>query len=396
MLNVRTSHTPSGRFKWDDMKDRVDLKVIAVALLGGPPGRRGGNGRRSWWVCPFHADRNPSFTVDPGRRRWKCWGCGAHGDAIELVMRLTAVPFPEAVRRVAELCGLAPPSGIVRPTIRPPIVRAAERPSDDPTGLPTADASALVEDAARRLWTPEGAKALAYLRGDRGLTDETIRSSRLGCVHDAAIPTREGDRSFRVFGVVIPWFEGGRLALVKVRQFGARKRKYIEVHRDRPRVYPGPAAIQPGRPLVVVEGEFDALLLGEQICDMARVITLGSAAARTEVDIRRAARACSSLFVAHDADDAGDRAAARWPARAIRVRPPDGCKDWTDVHATGFNRIRYMWGRFLPLGSLPTDEDFATEVAAPSEDEAEWYATAEREAIQFEAVAREHANSVRR
>jgi DNA primase len=370
---------------WHVIKDRIDLEAVAVAVMGPPQGRRGGRGL--WWVCPFHADRNPSFSVDPARRRWKCWGCGAHGDAAELVMRSSGVPFPEAVRHVAELCGLDAPPGIVRRMIRPPNVIATGKPPDDPIGLPTADASALVEEATRRLWTPQGAEALSYLRGDRGLTDETIRTSRLGCVHDAAIPTREGDRSYRASGVVIPWFEGGRLASAKVRQFGDRKPKYAEAYRDRPRVYPGPSAIHPGRPLVVVEGEFDALLLGQHIGDVAAVVTLGSASTRTADDIRRAARACTSLYVAHDADDAGDRAAAKWPARAIRVRPPAPHNDWTEVYANGFSRIRYFWGEHLPI-SISWEQLKDSTWGSTDEPYLDPDGREEREAIQSEAATR--------
>ena len=41
------------------------------------------------------------------------------------------------------------------------------------------------------------------------------------------------------------------------------KPKYVEAFRDRPRIYPGPMPSEPGRPLVIPEGEFDALLLGQ-------------------------------------------------------------------------------------------------------------------------------------
>ena len=54
-------------------------------------------------------------------------------------------------------------------------------------------------------------------------------------------------------------------------------------------------------------------------------------------------------FIAVDADEAGDKSAAKFPASAIRVRPPDTDKDWGGVHAGGFNRIRYHWGRQLRL-----------------------------------------------
>jgi hypothetical protein len=55
----------------------------------------------------------------------------------------------------------------------------------------------------------------------------------------------------------------------------------------------------------------------------------------------------SRLFIATDADDAGDEAASRWPAHARRIRPPDDAKDWTEVHQDGPNRLRYLWPGYL-------------------------------------------------
>ena len=72
----------------DDQAIRIDLAAIATALLGPAHGRRGEGGRRLWWPCPFHEDRNPSFAVDPGKPWWKCWGCSEHGDAAALVMKI--------------------------------------------------------------------------------------------------------------------------------------------------------------------------------------------------------------------------------------------------------------------------------------------------------------------
>jgi hypothetical protein len=209
------------RPEWSEVKDRIDLAAVATSLLGPAPGRRGERGRRLWWPCPFHDDHNPSLAVDPGRKSWRCFGCGENGDAAALVMKLNQCTFPEAVRWLAEQVGVVPTSSRPRPPSggpkrpRPPAAsqpaKAPEKPARQSSGLPLADALKLVEDAAKGIWTPEGADALAYLRG-RGLTEATIRAARLGWTpRAAAVPWKPP-------GVVMPWFDAaGRLALLKIR-----------------------------------------------------------------------------------------------------------------------------------------------------------------------------------
>jgi hypothetical protein len=208
--------------------------------------------------------------------------------------------------------------------------------------LPEADALALVDAAAARLWTPVGGDALAYLTGPRCLRRETVRTARLGWTPGVTVPRDDGT-GFRALGVVIPWFHGGRLALAKVRQPDGRRPKYAEAFRDPARLvcYPGPEAIRPGRPLIVAEGEFDCLTLGDALGDLASVVTLGSATARPEPAALGRMLAAPRWFVATDADPAGDKAAAGWPARARRVRPPEPFKDWSEAKAAGIDLARW-------------------------------------------------------
>ncbi len=342
-FSVRATYSPRDWIDWPAIRDRLDMAQVATALLGPAPGRHGERGRRLWWPCPFHEDKNPSFVIDPGKPGWKCWGCGEHGDAPALVMQLKGVGFPEAVRILAELAGIATPSGKpARP--RPPAARPAkapEKPPEEPSGLPLADALALVQDASERIWTPSGSTALEYLRRDRGLTEATIRQARLGWVRSVMIPKADGVGFFKASGVTIPWHDAGRLTLVKIRQPEGREPRYVQAFADCPTLFPSMSSIRPGVPLVIVEGELDALLLGQELGELAAVITTGSASNGPSGRILTAALASPRWFAAHDADPAGDKAAALWPARAIRVRPPAG-KDWTDAHRAGVN-LRRWW-----------------------------------------------------
>ena len=325
---------------WRSERDRIDLAAVAAGLLGPAPGRHGERGARLWWRCPIppHEDRNPSFMVDPARGRWKCFGCGKHGDAAALVMEVKQVTFPEAKAYLT--AGDLTPSGSQRPRVASP-TRPEPRSPAGPSGLPEAEALALVTGAEARLWTPEGAEALAYLTGPRCLALGTIRAARLGYTPGVRVP-RKGGGTYEARGVVIPWFDGDRLSLVKLRQPDGDVPKYVEAFRDRPALYPGQHVIRPGLPLVLLEGELDALLLGQELGDLASVVTLGSASARPDAGILGSLLAAPRWHVATDADGAGDRAAEGWPARARRARPPGPFKDWTEARQGGMD-LRRWW-----------------------------------------------------
>jgi hypothetical protein len=161
--------------------------------------------------------------------------------------------------------------------------------------------------------------------------------------------------------VVIPWFDGDRLALAKIRQPDGFKLRYAEAFRDRPKLYPGRHVIRPGQPLVIVEGDFDALVLGQELSELAAVVTLGSASARPRADTLSSMLAAPRWFIATDADDAGDKSADRWPARAQRARPPQPFKDWTEARQAGVNLRRWWSDRLAgnPAPKLFTWDDLA-------------------------------------
>jgi hypothetical protein len=155
--------------------------------------------------------------------------------------------------------------------------------------------------------------------------------------------------------VAIPWFGGDRLALVKLRQPDGVSPKYVEVYRRAPTLFPGPSAVIPGRPLVIVEGELDALLLGQELGEMASVVTLGSASSGPRsIDIGLLVGA-APWFIALDNDAAGHAAAESWLriSRRARPAPPPGCcKDWTVAHMAGVD-LRRWWTERLAGDEAP-------------------------------------------
>jgi DNA primase len=243
---------------WRTVRDTIDLAAVVARLLNGPALKH--RGPRLDWRCPFHDDHDPSFQVDTAQRTWKCWPCDLGGDAATLVMNLNpGMTFPAAV---AYLTGGPPPRGRPGRPARGPRSGPRPTPRPEPEGMDRNGVLTLVADAERRLGTSEGSDALAYLHG-RGLTDETIRAARLGVAPPRALPGRPR-------GVVIPRLLGDRLALVTLCQPEGRQPKDREILRDPARltIDPGPHVIQPGRPLILVEGEMDALLLGQELSDL--------------------------------------------------------------------------------------------------------------------------------
>jgi len=57
-------------------------------------------------LCPFHAEKTPSFNVNPAREIFHCFGCGAGGNAFSFVMKMEGVSFPEAVKLLARKAGV--------------------------------------------------------------------------------------------------------------------------------------------------------------------------------------------------------------------------------------------------------------------------------------------------
>ena len=84
----------------DDLKDRADLVRLIEPYA--PLKKKGAN----WMACcPFHQEKTPSFSVNPAKGFYKCFGCGKGGNAFTFLMEMEGLNFPEAIQRVAEMTG---------------------------------------------------------------------------------------------------------------------------------------------------------------------------------------------------------------------------------------------------------------------------------------------------
>ena len=140
-------------------------------------------------------------------------------------------------------------------------------------------------------------------------------------------------------GITVPWFEGGEVVMVNVRRPDGSDPKYWAVRGSRrDGAYPSRAVVRAGSPLLLVEGEFETLLLNQELADLAPALTLGSAGDRPKPGVLDAMLRASPWLLAGDADAAGDKSAERWlalSARCRRARPPGPHKDWMEARQGG-------------------------------------------------------------
>lgn len=305
---------------------RTDLAGLLTELTGDPVGPVG----RARWRCPEldHPDNDPSvtmFTDRHGVERWRCWSGDHHGTAIDAVIAARHTSVGDAIRWLGERTGTEPPRPAPRPTPRPDPARPEPSPA----------LQRWVHHAARRLWTPAGAVALAALR-DRTISDDVIVANRLG-----AHPRGNTTGLPRWSGITIPSYgPDGRLVFAQSRNLDrAAPSKYTNPRPAHAAVPPvtfprgGPAS----GPLVVTEGVLDGLVATSAGYRCASVISAAyiTPAAVTAIAARAAHQ---PIVVALDGDPAGRTASARL-TKALRdlgadvhdLALPDG-HDLTSLH----------------------------------------------------------------
>src|SRR5580704_11585115 len=151
--------------------DRVKQQADIVRVIGEYV-RLKKSGQNFTGLCPFHGEKTPSFAVHPVKQIFHCFGCGKGGDVFSFVMEMEKCPFPEAVRIVAEKCGIQLP----RPKERSPEER---KENQQRAVLIEMHREAQTFFVKQLETTGEGRAARAYLE-DRGLDKDTIARFGIG------------------------------------------------------------------------------------------------------------------------------------------------------------------------------------------------------------------------
>jgi DNA primase len=335
------------------------------------------SGKNFMGLCPFHAEKAPSFTVSPDRQMFHCFGCKKGGDVFDFWMAYHGMTFPEAIKDLAERYGI---------TITETFSSGEEKKKTrirEALFQTNASAADYFQEALHR--SGEGNPAVRYLQ-KRAISDEIIREFRLGYAPEAwdgltlYLKHRRIDINFAVqAGLIIPKKGGGyydrfRGRLIfpifnlrgQVIGFGGRVLndalpKYLNTP-ETPIFHKGMIpyglhasyqAIRQKGAVVIVEGYMDLLALRQHGLQEV-VATLGTAL--THDHIRKVKGYAEEAIVVFDADEAGRTAALRSlplflneGLRARAVVLPDGHDPDSFVNNEGLPAFLALLEKAVPI-----------------------------------------------
>ena len=347
----------------DEIRSSVDLVDLVGRFVRL---RKAGAGWKG--LCPFHAEKTPSFTVNPRRGIFHCFGCGVGGDVFGFVMRQDRLSFPEAVRQLAKSAGVALPEDRSRPG------EAGQR-----------EELQRVMDLAWRfyvdqLWKPAGERARKYLT-ERGIDPEVAKRFGLGYAPEGweALLThmkseKVAEEALVAAGLAVPRenrpgvydrFRGrllftirdlqGRVVAFGGRALGDEQPKYLNspetpLYTKGNLLYAADLArdpIQSKNRALLVEGYVDCLM-AHQHGFTETVAALGTAFTPAQLGLLK--RYCDEAVLFFDADAAGEKAAER----AEELLEPAGGMAWA-VNRTGV--FEHSGSLRLRVALLPAGHD---------------------------------------
>lgn len=304
----------------DQLRER--LSIVDVVGRRVPLTKKGQN---YWGCCPFHNEKTPSFSVNEEKGFYHCFGCGEHGDIISFTMKSNNVDFRAAIAELAAAAGLK------LPEYKPK--SAAQIAAEESYIAITARAA---DAYHKRLFSPDGAAALQYIRG-RGFDDEMIKKYRIGYAPknnlisntftdikpDALIKTglcRRGDYGLYDFfrdKLMFPIFNAhGQIVAFSGRTLDGSEPKYInttdtEMFHKRRTIFGlnfARDAIHRANRTILVEGQIDAIRMqcngfGETVAPLGTALT--------EEHIAILCKSNRNITFCFDGDTAGQKAAAR-------------------------------------------------------------------------------------
>lgn len=342
------------------------------------------SGTRFTGLCPFHAEKTPSFSVNPQGQFFHCFGCGESGDVFSFVMKYHRMGFPEALKTLAKRYNIDLPERQISDADRQRM-----RFNEQLYGVNEAAAQMYQQCLQQR---SDAEDARRYLQ-ERGVGAEAILQYRLGfapapesagwgflqqCLRKQQLPLEAIEKAglavrkdmgghydrFRS-RIMFPILDmTGRVVAFGGRILGEGKPKYMNSPEspifDKSRLlfglYQHRDSIRKQRKALVVEGNFDLLLLAIHGVDNV-VAPLGTSLTRQH--IRSLRGYCDEVVLLFDADAAGLKAAMRsvpfFLAEQVEARVallPEGHDPDSFVRQEGASGITGLIERSRPLAEF--------------------------------------------
>lgn len=315
----------------DDLLDRLDIVDVVDRRV-----KLKKTGKNYSARCPFHDEKTPSFSVNPEKQFYYCFGCGAGGNALGFVMDYENLDFLQTVESLASSVGLTVPREENRPTSGPGS-QAAEQSNRELYDLMERAAKYYQLELRKH---PQAKRAVAYLK-DRGLTGEIAKGFDLGFAPPGwdnllkALGSDEKQQDLLLTSGMLVKNEAGRIydrfrdrVVYPIRDprgrviaFGGRvlgddKPKYLnspetpifQKGRELYGLYQAKQANRKLERVLVVEGYMDVIALAQHGITTATA-TLGTAT--SSIHLQRIYRLCPEIVFCFDGDKAGRKAAFR-------------------------------------------------------------------------------------
>ena len=310
----------------DEVLSRADIEQVVGRYVSFT--KR--SGQNHFGLCPFHSEKTPSFSVNPQRGLYKCWGCGKGGNAIGFIMEIEKLSFPEAVKFLGDQYGVP--------------VEWGEDDSKSNNDLKDRKKRVMniLTDAAGyyyKVFNSDAGKAARDYAAKRQLSQKTLVSFGIGYAPEGfdnlyVYLKNKGydDKDLEVCGLftrskkgnlidlfrgrlMVPIFDSfGKIIAFGGRNLGAELPKYVNspdslVYQKQKHLYALNFAKQAkSKQLIIVEGYMDAIAM-HQAGITNTVAALGTAF--TDSQLQLASRFAEEVVFFFDSDNAGKNAALR-------------------------------------------------------------------------------------
>ena len=153
----------------DDLLSRTDVVEVISSRIDVKK-----KGQNYWACCPFHNEKSPSFSINPSKQFYHCFGCGASGDALKFLQEYERLSFVESVEALAKM------AGVEVPRVHDPVQEEKHKKKAQLTDL--------MDDVSDYYYQnlldhPQKLKAVNYLK-NRGLSGQIAKMFQIGFAPD--------------------------------------------------------------------------------------------------------------------------------------------------------------------------------------------------------------------